>query len=386
MGSGSLDAGAYRRLPGHGQPSRVSAGAAATGCLNGRVTDSTVAALVSLGLSEDEARAAVDENRIALAVAEKALAGERTLSGAEVAERSGVPLEVIQAWEAALGVPPQERYRESDVDDAKLLGQLIRQLPNASLDALLRPVRADGQALQRMAMAHLELIHRTYVQPMREHGGDEVAVALVLAEAARALMPTAAPLVGTAYRRILEHLLSSEIVAQATLGGGDSTDLAVAFVDVVGYTSLSARIDPQGLDEVIEAFETRCYTVAGLNERIQLVKFLGDAAMFVSVDPVTLAGAMLDLVDYADHDSPLAGSPMAAGMAFGNTLLRQGDYFGPPVNHAARLTDRARAGTLLAAPDLDDVLSPHYELRHLPPIHLRGLGHQRPLAVRRRHD
>ncbi|HWH33174.1 MAG TPA: adenylate/guanylate cyclase domain-containing protein, partial [Egibacteraceae bacterium] len=301
----------------------------------------------------------------------------------ELADSAGISIPMLRAWESAIGLPSHERYRPSDAEDARLLARLVAYLPGSEVDALVRPFRADGQALQRIAMAHLELVYRNFIQPLRAAGGNDVAVAIALAEAAHALLPLAGPLVGTAYRRIMEHLLSTELVAQATRGAVDRMDLAVAFVDVVGYTSLSARIDPEGLDEVIDAFETRCYTVAGLNERIQLVKFLGDAAMYISTDAVALARAMLDVTEYAEHDSPLAGAPMRAGLAFGECLVRQGDYFGPPVNLAARLTDRARAGTVLAQPDLAETLEGHFALRRLPPIHLRGLGHLRPVAVRR---
>lgn len=346
----------------------------------------TVEALVSLGLTEDEAKTAVAEDRVALALVDKIVSGERHLAVEQVAEAAGVSAALLRAWETALGLPTHDRYRTSDIEDARLLGTLINYLPDTQVEELVRPFRADGQALQRIAMAHLELVYRSFIQPMRLAGGNDVAVAIALAEVARALLPVAGPLVGTAYRRIMEHLLSTELVAQATRTAVDRMDLAVAFADVVGYTSLSARIDPDGLDEVIDAFETRCYTVAGLNERIQLVKFLGDAAMYVSTDAGALAGAMLDLVATAEHDSPLAGAPMRAGLAAGECLVRQGDYFGPPVNLAARLTDRARAGTLLAAPDLADSLGEVFALRKLPPIHLRGLGHQRPIAVRRADD
>ena len=349
----------------------------------------TVEALVSLGLTEDEAKSAVAEDRVALALVDKIVSGERHLPVEQVADAAGVTAALLRAWETALGLPAHDHYRTSDIEDARLLGTLINYLPDTQVEELVRPFRADGQALQRIAMAHLELVYRSFIQPMRQAGGNDVAVAIALAEVARALLPVAGPLVGTAYRRIMEHLLSTELVAQATrtaVDRMDRMDLAVAFADVVGYTSLSARIDPDGLDEVIDAFETRCYTVAGLNERIQLVKFLGDAAMYVSTDAGALAGAMLDLVATAEHDSPLAGAPMRAGLAAGECLVRQGDYFGPPVNLAARLTDRARAGTLLAAPDLTDPLGERFALRRLPPIHLRGLGHQRPIAVRRPDD
>lgn len=347
------------------------------------VSKDIVAALVALGLTEDEAQTAVAEDRVTLALVDKILSEKRDIPAQQLADEVGMSLDMMRAWEGAIGLPPYEYYRQSDVDDARQMLGLLAQLPVGNIEDLVRPFRADGQALQRIAMAHLEMVSRRYIVPMRQAGGDDVAVAIALAEATRHLLPIAGPLVGTAYRRIMEHLLSTELVAQAARDSTDQHELAVGFVDVVGYTSLSARIDPDGLDDVITAFEARCFDAARSHDGVQLVKFLGDAAMFICVDPVKLAEMLLDLVEFADHDSPLAGSPMKAGLAYGQTLPRQGDFFGPPVNLAARLTDRARAGTVLADPELVDFLGEHFYLKRLPSIHLRGLGHQRPMAVRR---
>jgi adenylate cyclase len=72
---------------------------------------------------------------------------------------------------------------------------------------------------------------------------------------------------------------------------------------------------------------------------------------------------------------------MRGGMAHGPVLARAGDYYGPPVNLAARLTDHARPGSVLADEELDDALAALH-LRRVPPMRLRGLGFRRPYRVR----
>jgi adenylate cyclase len=341
-----------------------------------------VDALVTLGLSEERAREAVAHDRVALVLLEEALHDGRVHPAEAVAAEAGVPLELLRAWEGALGVPSYDHYRDSDLEAARLLGKMLHMLPGLDIESVMRSLQADAQALRRMALGDLQFVFEQFIQPVREQEEDEIAVALAVAEAARMMLPIAGPLVGVAYKRVLEHLLSTELVAHATRGEGDQLRLAVGFVDVVGYTSLSARVDPSGLEEVLEAFETRCYAVAGTTDDVELVKFLGDAAMFISVDPVPLAAALLELVETPDEDSPLAGTPMKAGMAYGDVLVRAGDYFGPPVNLAARLTDRARSGRLLVDEDLGDELKEEFRVRRAPPMHLRGLSRQRPYSVR----
>lgn len=335
-------------------------------------------ALRALGIDEESAAAAVASDRVALALVQQLAAEDRPYSFDDVAARSGVPEWVLRERYRALGEPEAGRYGEPEMAEAVALAELLQVMPP---EALVRVLRIDGQALTRVALAHLDLVYAEVVAPVREEGGDDVAVALALVEAWQSLRPLAGRLLAHSYDRIVAQLLSSELVAEATRRGGDEIELAVGFVDVIGYTSLSARIDPRGLDDVIEAFETRCYSEVGAREGVQLVKFLGDAAMIVATEPAQLAAALLAIVAHAEEDSALAGSPVRAGMAHGPVLLRGGDYFGPTVNLAARLTDRARASRVLADGPLAERLG-DFDVRRAPAMHLRGIGRRKPVSVR----
>ena len=337
------------------------------------------AALVTLGLSQDEAEQAVREDRVALALVSRMSRSGGPYTLEEVAERAEVPVWALRERLRALGVSEQARFGEAEVEEARLLRRMLEVIEPASL---VRVLRTDAQALSRIALAHLELAHEHFVKPVREAGGDDVAVALSLAEAHHSLRDTVEELLRYSYHHILEQLLSSEIVAAATRIADEQMELAVGFADVVGYTSLSAHIDPQGLEDVLEAFESRCFAVAGTAEGIQLVKFLGDAAMFASTEPTALAEALLSVVELPDEDSPLAVAPIRAAFAVGPVTMRGGDYFGTTVNIAARLTDRTRPGRLLADETARDHLADEFLLHRLPPMPLRGVGLRRPIAVR----
>lgn len=342
------------------------------------MSDETVQALMLLGLDQAEAERAVAQNRVPLALVTPLLEREHIISAEVAAQRLGVPLDYLVARDRALGVPETTGYTEEEIAELAALPDLLQLL---SPEGVLRNMRTDAQALTRIAMSNLQLVNAEVAEPLRESGGNDIVVALALAEAARSLLPETIPLLASSFRRILVHLVNTELVAAGSRGMTTDAAVTVGFVDVVGYTSLSARIDPAGLDDVLAAFEALCYRVADQHDNVQLVKFLGDAAMYVGVDAPSLASTLLEIVTAPDSDTALEGSPIRGGMASGALLMRAGDYFGPPVNLAARLTDHARPGTVLADDHMRDDLQ-DFDTRRVPPMRLRGLGVRRPVRVR----
>jgi adenylate cyclase len=65
-----------------------------------------------------------------------------------------------------------------------------------------------------------------------------------------------------------------------------------------------------------------------------------------------------------------------AGVATGSVLSREGDYFGPVVNLASRLTELAYPGSVLVSSEVADALEgdPRFALRRLPRRKVRGIG------------
>ena len=69
------------------------------------------------------------------------------------------------------------------------------------------------------------------------------------------------------------------------------------------------------------------------------VKFIGDEVMFVASDPAACCEIALQLASLFSHHARVP--PVRVGLAFGDCLSRDGDYFGPVVNLAARIVKRA---------------------------------------------
>ncbi len=330
--------------------------------------------LVALGMTAEEAEAAIAEDRVLLTLLNHLLAGPRRYDRAEAAARAGVDEGVVAAVDDVLGMPDHDAYGEREVAQLAPLRDLLAVLPAEEVIAYLR---ADAPALAALARGSLGVADRVLMAGVAD-GDDPVDTAVALAEVARPLLEASAELIGAAYRRKVLHLLSDDIIAAAHRSEQETVDLVVGFVDVVGYTSLTAQIDPTGLDDVLSRFEQRCQDAVAGTRHVQLVKFLGDAAMFVSLDAAAVVGVLVDLAA-ADDD---LGAPVRGGASRGRTLLRGGDFFGDPVNEAARLTDRARPGSVLVSEGLIGALDGAYALKRVPPMRLHGLGVRRPAVVR----
>ena len=80
--------------------------------------------------------------------------------------------------------------------------------------------------------------------------------------------------------------------------------------------------------------------------------------MLVAPEPAPVVDAVLDLVEAsrATEERPL----LRGGVASGEALPRAGDWYGRPVNLAARLTQLARRGSVVAAREVRDALPEGY--------------------------
>jgi adenylate cyclase len=343
----------------------------------------TIRRLTRLGMSVEAATRAVDTDRVTLSLLDHLLGGARDLTRAEAAAQAGVPEALAAAVERISGIPDGSRYADAEVRHLALLGRLTRLLPE---DVLVEQLRGDVPVLRTMALRTLDTADHVYLRAVRERSEDPVDQAIQLARVGGPLLDVSTELIGQSFRRIVLLLLTSDLVAEALRGGSETVEVAVGFVDVVGYTSLSARIDPTGLGEVLTGFERACQAMAERRPAVQLVKFLGDAAMYASLSPVELALGLHELVQPRPDPAGAEDAPIRGGMAAGPTLFRGGDYFGPPVNEAARLTDLARRSTVLVADHLAPALEATFRLRHLRPTRLPGIGVRRPYALRSLRD
>jgi adenylate cyclase len=276
---------------------------------------------------------------------------------------------------ATAGLPAPDKWSRADLSWARHTARLLEVLP---VEALTRALRGRSTSVAAIVRSDLGLVRDELILPMRRAGADDLTVAIALAEMTKEFERVSVDTLTDLYRAMLAHQLGSEMTALAARTDDAPIEIAIGFVDVVGYTALSSRIDPSGLDAVLQSFESRTIEVVSDHPEAAVVKYLGDAVMLVAPEPVLLTQVLLDLCEPVDE---LQDAPLRGGLAFGRTLVREGDYFGPTVNLAARLTDLARPWKVLADESLEAVLAERFTVQAIRPVHVRGLGKRQPLTV-----
>jgi class 3 adenylate cyclase len=117
-----------------------------------------------------------------------------------------------------------------------------------------------------------------------------------------------------------------------------------AFIDVCGFTQFTEQHGTPAALEVLTRFRSAVRTVTG-RRGVRVLKWLGDGAMLVGVEPGPVIAAVCELGMRFDEDP----FDIHAGIAGGHVLLFEGDdYIGPAANHAARLCEAAAPGEILA--------------------------------------
>lgn len=343
--------------------------------LEGEAREARLALLERLageGVPLEELREAVAAGRLALLPVERELAGDgRRYSPREIAEISGVELELLQRFTAAFGVP----YPDPDepvLTEAELeAAQRVKAFREAGLpeDGMLQVARTIGMATARIAEANRELVVRTLVQP----GDTERDLALRLAGAARQMLPLIGPTIFHAFQMHMLEQVRRDVIGTADLASGEiggTTELTVCFADLVEFTRLGEEIAAEELGQVAGRLEEMAAAVA--QPPVRLVKTIGDAAMFVSTDPEPMLTAALELIAAAEAEGEQFPW-LRAGLACGSVLPQWGDYYGRPVNLASRVTGVARPGSVVVDAAVKDAAGEGFAYTFIGERRLKGI-------------
>jgi adenylate cyclase len=301
------------------------------------------------GVDLDELRTAVAEDRLVLLPVERMLAGDRPYTARDITRESGLDLGFFQDLRRALGlaVPdPDERvYGDEDLQAAR--SGVRYRATGFPDDEVLEVVRILGQGLARYAEANRTMAGRILLQP----GIDEAELAHRYAGVAQELLPLAGPWMDHVFRLHLRQVLRHDAISREELVAGhlrDTEETAVAFADLVGFTTLG---DTAPLEE-LSGVAARLGELTG--ERVQppvrFVKQIGDAVMLVSSEVEPLLDTVVGLVDVTGADDGFP--PLRAGIAFGPAVNRWGDWYGSTVNVASRLCSRARPAAVLVTQEV----------------------------------
>jgi adenylate cyclase len=294
-----------------------------------------------------------------------------------VAAAAGTSPEVAARVWRALGFPdiPEGVAAFSDRDARALRFAVERVQGTATLADLEHQVRIVSASLARLAAFEADLVAEA-LDALRATGADEESVAMALVE--QEDWQNLSELIDYTHRILLRAAVWRRLARPTA---GPTVEVGVGFADIAGYTELTEGLDEQELSDLLAAFEVLAYDTAA-QHNVRIVKTIGDEVMFVG-PPRELVVAALALTERVATDPVVP--KVRVGLAYGTVLGRDGDYYGPVVNLASRITGRARRGTVLASAPLPRILRDDPELtwRTLRPARLRGIGEVEVFVVRR---
>ncbi len=168
--------------------------------------------------------------------------------------------------------------------------------------------------------------------------------------------------------------------------------LTVMFVDLVGSTALSSRLDPEDMREVLHAYQN---SVTGVMARFggHVAKLMGDGVLAYfgwprahedEAERAVQAG--LAIVDVVSRLVTPVEEPLAARVGIATGLVIVGDLIGEGAareeavvgetpNLAARLQQATLPGTVMIASGTRRLVGEIFELHELGPIQLKGFSH-----------
>jgi class 3 adenylate cyclase len=325
--------------------------------------------LDSLGFSAEDMVAAEQRGRLFALSGDGALrSGPPTHSLRTAAQAIGRPLEhVEQAW-AALGLTvadvDQVALSNEDVEGLRTWSELTTFVGEV---ASLGVLRVLGASMARFAEAVSSAVRGSVPAIQLNYTTDELTTARAYA-GVTSFVPRIGRLLDAVHR---QHLESARMYFEDVLRDASPTvHCGVGFVDLSGFTTLTQLMTPEELSLLLTEFSATVSEVVHADGG-RVVKFIGDAVMWVSPSAEQLAKAAADLVDHPRARD--TGLQVRAGLAYGPMLALDGDYYGNPVNLAARLVAAAAPGEILLSADLHD------ELNGLPaaatePLTLRGFA------------
>lgn len=172
--------------------------------------------------------------------------------------------------------------------------------------------------------------------------------------------------------------------------------VVVLFLDLVGWTRLAERVDPEPLQRLLDEYYEICS--AAVEEHGGVVeKFIGDAVMAVfGADtsqeddaPRALRAALRIRAEVRDLRTPATDAApvevhcgIAAGEALVTRSARAGiRVVGDVVNLAARLQSLAVAGEIIVNETVAHLARPHYTMLPVPPVALKGKAEPVPVLL-----
>jgi adenylate cyclase len=345
-----------------------------------------VARLRERGHSLEEIRRASEGGVLAFAYVEDLFPpAEDAYTLEEVAEETGLEAALIERIWTSLGFSAQslERLTEEDLQMLRYVAAVLSA--GFPLVAFLQLVRVYGQAISQVADAEVRLFHLYVHEPLMRDGVPGLEMAEEMEELARELLPLASPMMDHVHQRFLQHFVEQDVIGHMEADVDEDTlelgrlRVAIAFADLAGYTRLT---EEEGEEEALGAVERFVDAVENtLPDDARVVKTIGDEVMVVGSDPAALTDWAVGFQKLID-ERPLP----RVGVHYGETLYRDGDYYGREVNLASRVAARAAGGEVLVTRPVVDNTGAHLEFQPIGEVRLKGFREPTELFLARADD
>ncbi|HVW81965.1 MAG TPA: adenylate/guanylate cyclase domain-containing protein [Mycobacteriales bacterium] len=336
-----------------------------------------IAYLVEIGCTLDEMVEANRRGRLfALAGDRVIIPGRDQFSLADISTTTGTALaEIRMIWRALGYVDAPDDLPVASLEEVEAVRVCAEMSQLLGMAGVLGVCRTVASSLTRVADATSAAVRTQVPQLALDVTGSEAVTARTFAGVAT-FVPRMARALDTLFRHHLE-------VARMNWERSDSGDLVdsgavrvgVGFADLSGFTGLTEGLTMAELSQLLTGFETVAEEVVrGRDGRV--VKYIGDAVMYVTHDAPAAVHVAQGLLDAARD----RGMQARAGVAVGAVLALQGDYFGPVVNLAARLVALADAGEILVTDDVVQRIGGSVRVDQLGPRSIRGFSQEIEIA------
>ncbi|MGE0434279.1 MAG: adenylate/guanylate cyclase domain-containing protein [Planctomycetota bacterium] len=197
-----------------------------------------------------------------------------------------------------------------------------------------------------------------------------------------------------AFHRFVPQDVVEDIIHRGVATRGERREVTVLFADLVGFTALSERVEPETVVRVLNGyFQTVTRAIASHNGFVS--KFMGDGLMAIfgapepnpwqAMDGVHAALAMRDALRRYNLELSAAGHPelaISVGLhrgeviagVIGSAELVEYTVIGDTVNTAARIESltRRHACDILISESVREKLDARFRVEERPPTEVKG--------------
>lgn len=336
-----------------------------------------LAFLVERGCSIEEMVAANERGRLFALAGDRIIRPNRDqLTLEQVAADVGAPVDdVRRLWRAFGLVEADPESPVASPADVEMIRAAVGLTGVLGLEPTLGMARVMGSAMARIGDSISTTVRGQLPAMSVATSGSELATARTFAALA-AGVPGLGRGLDTLFRHHLEAArMHFERTESWDVMAGGGIRIGIGFADLCGFTGLTQQLTMEELSALLSGFEeVAADVIQDCGGR--LVKFIGDAVMYVTHDAVSAVAVADGLVAAAEQ----RGLQARAGVTVGTVLALDGDYFGPVVNLAARLVALAQPGDVLASQPVVERLADRRASTSLGPQQLRGFDDPVPVS------